>query len=28
MRLDPDAEPPELIGMYERGATEIPVVWG
>jgi cytochrome P450 len=27
LRLDPDAEPPRLIGMYERGATEIPVVW-
>lgn len=28
VRLDPDAEPPRFIGMYERGATEIPVVWG
>ena len=28
LRLDPDAEPPQLIGMYERGATEIPVVFG
>jgi cytochrome P450 len=28
LRLDPDAEPPRLIGMYERGATEIPVVFG
>jgi cytochrome P450 len=28
LRLDPGAEPPRLIGMYERGATEIPVVFG
>ena len=28
LRLDPDAEPPELIGMYERGVTAIPVVFG
>jgi cytochrome P450 len=28
LRLDPDAEPPEFLGMYERGATEIPVVFG
>ncbi|WP_216893491.1 cytochrome P450 [Nocardia alni] len=28
LRLDPDAEPPRFIGMYERGATEIPVVFG
>jgi cytochrome P450 len=28
LRLDPDAEPPRIIGMYERGATELPVVWG
>jgi cytochrome P450 len=28
LRLDPDAEPPRYIGMYERGATEIPVVFG
>lgn len=27
LRLDPDGEPPRIIGMYERGATEIPVVW-
>ncbi|OAA21754.1 cytochrome P450 [Frankia sp. EI5c] len=27
LRLDPAAEPPRLIGMYERGATEIPVVF-
>jgi cytochrome P450 len=28
LRLDPDAERPEIIGMYERGPTELPVVWG
>ncbi|OHV30208.1 MULTISPECIES: cytochrome P450 [Pseudofrankia] len=27
LRVDPDAEPPRFIGMYERGATEIPVVF-
>ncbi|MEX5635671.1 cytochrome P450 [Parafrankia sp. FMc2] len=27
LRLDPAAEPPRLIGMYERGATEIPVLF-
>jgi len=27
LRLDPDAEPPELIGMYERGATELNVLF-
>jgi cytochrome P450 len=27
LRLDPDAEPPAIIGMYERGPTEINVVW-
>jgi cytochrome P450 len=27
LRLDPDAEPPRFIGMYERGATAIPAVW-
>jgi cytochrome P450 len=27
LRLDPDAEPPRFIGMYERGATAIPVVF-
>ncbi|HTR70042.1 MAG TPA: cytochrome P450 [Mycobacteriales bacterium] len=27
LRLDPDAEPPRLIGFYERGATAIPVVF-
>jgi hypothetical protein len=25
---DPDAETLRIIGMYERGATEVPVVWG
>lgn len=28
LRLDPDAEPPKLIGFYERGATAIPVLFG
>lgn len=28
LRLDPDDEPPRYIGMYERGATAIPVVFG
>jgi cytochrome P450 len=28
LRLDTAAEPPRFIGMYERGATEIPVVFG
>ena len=28
LRLDPDAEPPSIIGLYERGPTEINVVWG
>jgi cytochrome P450 len=27
LRLDPDAEAPRFIGMYERGPTEINVVW-
>jgi cytochrome P450 len=27
LRLDPDAPAPEIIGMYERGPTEINVVW-
>jgi cytochrome P450 len=27
LRLDPDAEPPRIIGMYERGAMEIHVIW-
>jgi cytochrome P450 len=28
LRLDPGAPPPELIGLYERGATEINVLFG
>jgi cytochrome P450 len=28
LRLDPDAEPPRVIGMYERGPTSVPVVFG
>jgi cytochrome P450 len=28
LRLDPDADAPRIIGMYERGATEIPVTFG
>jgi cytochrome P450 len=28
LRLDPDAPPPEFIGFYERGVTEIPVLFG
>jgi cytochrome P450 len=28
LRLDPGVEAPRFIGMYERGATEIPVVFG
>ena len=28
LRLDPDEEPPQIIGMYERGATAIPVRFG
>jgi cytochrome P450 len=27
VRLDPDAEPPRLIGFYERGATAVPVLF-
>ena len=27
LRLDPDAEPPRIIGMYERGPTAVPAVW-
>jgi cytochrome P450 len=27
LRLDPEAGPPRIIGLYERGATAIPVVW-
>jgi cytochrome P450 len=28
LRLDPDAPPPKIIGVYERGPTAVPVVWG
>ncbi|WP_067901851.1 cytochrome P450 [Nocardia vaccinii] len=28
LRPDPDAPPPRVIGLYERGATEIPVLFG
>ena len=28
LRLDPEAEPPRFIGMYDRGATALPVVFG
>jgi cytochrome P450 len=28
LRVDPDAEPPRTIGMYERGPTSVPVVFG
>jgi cytochrome P450 len=28
LRLDPEAEPPRIIGMYERGPTSVPVVFG
>ena len=28
VRLDPDAEPPMFIGMYHRGVTAVPVVFG
>jgi len=28
LRLDPDEEPPRFVGMYERGATAIPVRFG
>jgi cytochrome P450 len=27
LRLDPDSEPPRFVGMYERGATAIPVLF-
>jgi cytochrome P450 len=27
IRLDPDAEPPRFVGLYERGATAIPVLF-
>ncbi|MEJ2207029.1 MAG: cytochrome P450 [Gemmatimonadota bacterium] len=28
LRIDPDAEPPQIIGLYERAPTAVPVVWG
>jgi cytochrome P450 len=28
LRLDPDAGPPAIIGMYERGPSALPVAWG
>ena len=28
LRLDPDAEQPQIVGMYERGPSEINVLWG
>jgi len=28
LRLDPDAPPARITGMYERGPTAVPVVWG
>ncbi|MGW1029129.1 cytochrome P450 [Streptomyces sp. NPDC002577] len=28
VRRDPDAEAPRITGMYERGPTAVPVVWG
>ena len=28
LRLDPDQEPPREVGLYERGVTAIPVVFG
>lgn len=28
LRLDPEAERPGIIGLYERGPTAVPVVWG
>jgi cytochrome P450 len=27
LHLDPDAEPPRIIGMYERGPSAVPAVW-
>ncbi len=27
IRLDPDAQAPRIIGMYERGPTQLPVIW-
>ena len=28
LRLDPDADPPRIVGLYERGPDQLPVVWG
>jgi cytochrome P450 len=28
LRLDPAAEPPRIIGLYERAPTAVPAVWG
>ena len=28
LRIDPDAEAPKIIGMYERGPDQLPVLWG
>jgi cytochrome P450 len=28
LRLDPEAESPGIIGLYERGPTHVPVLWG
>lgn len=28
LRLDPEAEPPSIIGLYERGPSHVPVLWG
>jgi hypothetical protein len=28
LRLDPEAPPPQPVGLYERGVMEIPVVFG
>jgi hypothetical protein len=27
-RLDPDAPPPHVVGFYERGVMDIPVLFG
>jgi hypothetical protein len=28
LRLNPDAPPPEIIGLYERGPTQLEVLFG
>ncbi len=28
LRLDPDAPPPRIIGVYERGPNAVPAIWG